>query len=61
MNNPKVNPDRIRLLDILSAIDDSESFAHNGLEDRKTLMATAYSIAVMGEAAGKLSAQLTSQ
>lgn len=55
----KINPDFIRLSDILSAINDIEEFYKTGLDDRKTIMAIAYSIAIIGEAANKLSPKIT--
>ena len=55
----KIDSDFIRLSDILGAISDIEEFAKNGLNDRKTIMATAYSIAIIGEAANKLSLKIT--
>jgi uncharacterized protein with HEPN domain len=51
----KINSDFIRLSDILQAIKDIEEFYSVGLKDRKTVMAIAYSIAIIGEAASKLS------
>lgn len=57
----RFNPDFIRLSDILSAISDIEAFAKTDFEDRKTVMAIAYSIAVIGEAANKLSPDLIAQ
>jgi uncharacterized protein with HEPN domain len=57
----KIDPDFIRLSDIKKAINDIEDFYKTGLEDRKTVMAIAYSIAIIGEAANKLSAELTSK
>lgn len=56
----KINADFIRLSDILSAIKDIEEFYQtSGLEDRKTVMATSYLIAIIGEAANKISAEIT--
>jgi len=57
----KINPDFIRLSDIKNAIKDIEEFYKTGLEDRKTVMAIAYSIAIIGEAANKLSLELTTK
>jgi uncharacterized protein with HEPN domain len=52
----KIDSDFIRLRDILNAIADIENFyVSSGLDDRKTLMAIAYSIAIIGEAASKIS------
>ena len=53
--NKKINPDIIRLNDILKMIDELLSFSKDGLTDRKTIMAVAYGIAIIGEAAGKIS------
>lgn len=57
----KINPDVIRLKDILNAAKDIEEFCKSGIDDRKTLMAIAYSIAIIGEAANKLSSELTAK
>ncbi|MEZ5690957.1 MAG: HepT-like ribonuclease domain-containing protein [Rickettsiales bacterium] len=55
----KINPDIIRLNDILKAISDIEQFLEDSnLEERKTLMAIAYEIAIIGEACGKISYEL---
>jgi len=54
----KLNPDIIRLKDIISAINDIEQFlARTSLDDRMTLMAVAYEIAIIGEAANNLSGE----
>ena len=52
-NMKKINPDSIRLLDIQTAIREIKEFYKSGLEDRKTVMAIAYSIAIIGEAPGE--------
>lgn len=53
--NRKLDPDIIRLGDILAAIADIEKFCENStFEDRKTIMAIAYVIAIIGEAASNL-------
>lgn len=52
----KIDTDILRLKDIVQAITDAEAFAANGLQERKALFATAYAIAIIGEAANKLSA-----
>ena len=57
----KINPDFIRLSDIKAAIKDIEEFYKAGLDDRKTVMAIAYSIAIIGEAANKLSSEVTTK
>ena len=57
----KINSDFIRLTDILSSINNIESFSKDGFDDVKTVMAIAYSIAIIGEAANKLSTKLTNQ
>ncbi len=55
----KINPDFIRLKDIISAIEDIENFYEDGgLEERKNIMAIAYLIAIIGESANKLSESL---
>ena len=52
----KLNPDLICLKDMLNAINDIEQFmAKSSLDDRMTLMAVAYEIAIIGEAANNLS------
>lgn len=52
----KINTDIIRLNDILNAIKDIESFKEkSSFDDRMSLMAAAYGIAIIGEAANKLS------
>ena len=52
----KLNPDLIRLKDMLNAIVDIENFMQkSSLDDRMTLMAIAYEIAIIGEAASKIS------
>lgn len=55
----KINSDFIRLSDILNTISEIEQFSKDGFDDRKTIMAVAYSIAVIGEAASKISEQIT--
>jgi uncharacterized protein with HEPN domain len=55
----KIDSDFIRLSDILSAIKEIEEFCKSGFDDRKTVMATAYLIAVIGEAASKISVKIT--
>jgi uncharacterized protein with HEPN domain len=54
----KINSDFIRLSDILNSIDEIEIFAKDGFEDRKTVMAISYLIAIIGEAANKLSSEV---
>ncbi|MDX2083735.1 MAG: HepT-like ribonuclease domain-containing protein [Rickettsiales bacterium] len=54
----KINSDQIRLEDIIKSINEIEDFAKSGFEDRKTIMAIAYSIAIIGEAANKLSSEV---
>ena len=52
----KINPDIIRLKDVLHAIADIEQFLEkSSFEERMTLMAVAYEIAIIGEACGQLS------
>jgi uncharacterized protein with HEPN domain len=55
----KIDSDFIRLSDILKAINNIEEFYKTGLDDSKTVMAIAYSIAIIGEAANKLSTKIT--
>lgn len=54
----KLDTDIIRLRDMLQAVKDAEAFAKGGLEDRQALFATAYAVAIIGEAAGKVSPAL---
>jgi uncharacterized protein with HEPN domain len=61
VSDVKINPDLIRLLDIKKAILEIAEFYQDGLDDRKTIMAISYSIAIIGEAANKLSAELTTK
>ncbi len=58
MTQKNVNPDLLRLKDILQAIDDIESINYTPKSPRKDLLAVAYSIAVIGEASNKLSATI---
>lgn len=53
----KINPDIVRLNDILNAISDIEQFTAKSqlTDDRMALMAVAYEIAIIGEASGNLS------
>ncbi|MES2962011.1 MAG: HepT-like ribonuclease domain-containing protein [Pseudomonadota bacterium] len=58
----KINPDFIRISDILKSINDIKDFYKSSdLEDRKTVMAIAYSIAIIGEAANKLSLEIVAK
>jgi len=58
----KLNPDLLRLKDILNAIGDIENFLEkSSLNDRMTVMAVAYEIAIIGEACSKLSEALRVQ
>ncbi len=54
----KINPDLIRLQDILQAIVDSQDYKISDLQNKMVLHAILYNIAIIGEAAGKLSAEL---
>lgn len=55
----KLDNDQIRLKDILKAITDIEEFLEkSSMDDRMTLMAVAYEIAIIGEAADKISEEL---
>lgn len=61
MSKP-INPDLIRLKDILNAIVDIEGFIQKAsLDDRMALMAVAYEIAIIGEAASKISDEFQKQ
>ncbi|MEK6746613.1 MAG: HepT-like ribonuclease domain-containing protein [Rickettsiales bacterium] len=52
----KIDPDLIRLKDVLNAIADIDEFiTKSSFSERMTLMAVAYEIAIIGEACGKLS------
>jgi uncharacterized protein with HEPN domain len=55
----KIDTDFIRLSDILKMIAEIENFSKSGFDDRKTVMAVAYPIAIIGEAANKLSSKIT--
>lgn len=51
----KINTDIIRLNDILGAISDIESYKSSDLKNKMVLHAVLYNIAIIGEAANKLS------
>lgn len=51
----KIDTDFIRLQDILQAIDDIEDYKISDLNNKMTLHAVLYNIAVIGEAANKIS------
>lgn len=52
----KINPDIVRLQDIIKSIDEIGVFLErSSLDDRMTQMAVAYEIAIIGEACNKLS------
>lgn len=55
MTQKNINPDLLRLKDILQAVDDIESIGFKPKSPRMDLLAVAYSIAVIGEACSKLS------
>ena len=55
MTGKNVNPDLLRFRDMLQAIADIEAIAFKIDSPRKDLLATAYSIAIIGEAASALS------
>ena len=57
----KINQDGIRLRDIVNAIDDIHTAHQKGFKDRVNVMAAAYGIAIIGEAANKLSSDLKEQ
>jgi len=50
-----IDPDQLRLKDILQAIDDIEGIHFTVNSVRRDLLAICYSLAVIGEATGKLS------
>lgn len=50
--------DIVRLKDILKTIDAAADFSKNGLEDHQAMMATAYCIAIIGEASNHLTGEL---
>ena len=55
----KLNKDLIALNDILIAISDIEDFTYrSSMKDRMTIMAVAYEIAIIGEAANKISFEI---
>lgn len=54
----KIDTDVIRLRDILQTIADIEGFGVIDLTDRKSLFASAYGIAMIGEAANQISESL---
>ncbi len=51
----KINPDLVRLQDILGAISDIEDYKISDLKSKMTLHAVLYNIAIIGEAANKIS------
>lgn len=58
----KLNTDFIRLQDMVNAISDIEDFLQkSSIEERLTLMAIAYEIAIIGEAADKISDKCRNQ
>ncbi len=57
----KINTDILRLRDILASIADIESFGVVDVTQRKELFASAYAIAVIGEAANNISTALQHQ
>lgn len=59
--NSRIDTDLLRLKDILQAIEDAEQFYKNNERSRQAVYATAYAIAIMGEAANKLSDDLKQQ
>lgn len=54
----KLDPDIVRLCDILQAITDIEDYKLPALTLKKDIHAVCYNIAVIGEASGRLSAEL---
>lgn len=57
----KINPDILRLKDIITAIADIEKISLNIESARTDLLATAYTIAIIGEAATRLSQSIKNQ
>lgn len=56
----RLNADLIKLQDILLAIDDIESYKIADLQNKMALHAVLYNIAIIGEAASKLSIEIQS-
>src|SRR5262249_31303006 len=54
----KLDPDIVRLSDILQAITDIEDYRVTALSLKKDIHAVCYNIAIIGEASGRLSAGL---
>ncbi len=54
----KINPDLVKLHDILQAIDDAQDYKVSDLKNKMVLHAVLYNVAIIGEAANKLSLEL---
>lgn len=54
----RIDSDLLRLKDILRTIEDIETFLEEGFEKRTVVFAVAYSVAIIGEAASKISKEL---
>ncbi len=57
----KINPDILRLKDVLRAISDIESIGLTTASSRIDLLATAYTISIIGEASTRMSQGLKDQ
>lgn len=58
MSKRNVDPDYLRLTDIMTAIHDVESIALRETSDRRDMLACAYAVAIIGEASSQLSKAL---
>ena len=56
-----INPDILRLQDMLQAIEDIEGYGFFSDNDKKTMHAISYNFTIIGEAAGRLSDTLKQQ
>ena len=54
----KINTDILRLKDILRAVTDIETIALTTISSRTDLLATAYTISIIGEASSRISPEL---
>lgn len=55
MTSHPLNPDLLRVRDILNAIEDATAFHARGFDDRARLFGAAYMIAIIGEACSRIS------
>lgn len=58
MTRHNIDPDQLRLTDIMIAIADVESIGLHEASERKDMLACAYAIAIIGEASNQLSKEL---